>query len=89
MKTDGLLHHDMTVDFINVLYLTCVAGSSAVSIKENFSQAINSEVTSRSSLKTPSNMGRFSAWLSKGLRPSSELHITEAIRDTQAKRQVR
>lgn len=67
MKTEGLLNHDMTVDFINVLYLTSVVGSNAVSIKENFSQTITSEVTSRSSLKIPSNMGRFSAWLSKGL----------------------
>lgn len=66
MKT-GLLDHDMTVDFINVLYLKSVVGSSTVSIKENFSQTINSEVTSRSSLKIPSSTGRFSAWLSKGL----------------------
>lgn len=89
MKTEGLLHHYMTVDFINVLYLTSVAGSNAANIKENFSQAINSGVTSRSSLKIPSNMGRFSAWLSKGLRPSSEPHITKDIRDTQVKQQVR
>lgn len=61
----------------------------AGNVKENFSQAINSEVASRSSLKIPSIMGRFSAWLSKGLRPSSEPHIKKDITDTQVKQQVR
>lgn len=61
----------------------------AANTKENFSQAINSEVTSRSSLKIPPNMGHFSAWLSKGLRPSSEPHIKKDVIDTQVKQQVR
>lgn len=73
------------LDFISVLYFTSRVESSAMNIRESFNQAISYGVCSRFSLKIPSNLGRFSTWLSKGLQSSSKPHITNDIIDIQVK----
>lgn len=73
------------LDFISVLYFTSRVESSAMNIRESFNQAISYGVCSRFSLKIPSNLGRFSSWLPKGLQSSSKPHITNDIIDIQVK----